>query len=274
MGLYSSVNCDFPRQNLNKFIQTKSFTHDANEEAKMFLSRLTITKADTFWLLVRTSVKNPHYTEDNLDYEAIGCEWVRDNIDTWKIWVNNEYEYAEKLSAEQIAMYVVGSIMVVLGVLFVCWKLGFMDSLEAVLFDIVIVYCGKIIMDAFDLMSDMMSYFTAVNGNPLVPMWYNICYCLIVGASVVVGVAAMLSNARTAWGAWKQSKIVEEQGASDQEMMKIRARSSLWQGAKGRPRNSDLHLDTQLEDIWCQEELEFAEKRIKDCYLGFGIAVS
>merc|ERR1719321_1468594 len=141
-----------------------------------------------------------------------------------------------------------------------------MDGLESVLFDMMLVYIGKIVMDLFDLMSDTIAYFTAVNGNSKLAMWYNVMYVIIVGASYVAGIFAIYSNFLCAKDAFYTKQSVEKGDVSQEEMKKLRAKSSLWQGSRARPRLSDIQKEEELEDIWSQEELDFAQKRIWDCY--------
>merc|ERR1712046_55838 len=105
-----------------------------------------------------------------------------------------------------------------------------MESLEAVLFDMMIVYLGKIVMDVFDLFSDMMAYFTAVNGQVGIPMWFNIMYVLIVGMSIVVCVVGVYYNLKLAAAAFFVRTEVVNGDVTDEQMMKIRARSSIWMG--------------------------------------------
>lgn len=206
-------------------------------------------------------------------FEDIACDWIKANPAKWTPWILNDYIYANELSPEQILMYCAASVIVVLAIVYIGWKLGFMDGLEAVLFDMMVVYVGKIVMDLFDILSDTMAYFTAVNGNTNIPMWFNICYVMIVGSSFVAGSCAVYFNAKAAYAAfWTRATLDED--VDEAEMQKIRARSSLWQGGKYRPRPSELHGVDDLEKIWAQEELQFAIKRIFECYVALGIAVS
>merc|ERR1711988_1961960 len=145
---------------------------------------------------------------------------------------------------------------------------------ESVLFDMMLVYIGKIVMDLFDLMSDTIAYFTAVNGNEKIALWYNVMYVIIVGASYVAGVFAIYQNFVCAKDAYFTKQDVEKGHVNEQEMQKLRAQSSLWQGSRARPRMSDIKKEDELEEIWSQEELDFAQKRIWDCYTALAIAVT
>merc|ERR1719228_2287869 len=99
-------------------------------------------------------------------------------------------------------------------------------------------------------------------------------YVIVVGASYVAGCFAIYQNFQCAKDAFFTKQDVEKGHVDETEMTKLRAKSSLWQGSRARPRMSDLKKEEELEDIWSQEELDFALKRIWDCYAALGIAVT
>jgi hypothetical protein len=276
-GLYSTIACDYPITATLKVGRTASFEHLAAKEASDFMAQFQIQISDVDYLFdtLKTDYNwSVSWDDENTDFEAVACKWIKAHPEKWTGWIYNDYIYADSLSAEQIVMYCAGSILVVLGIVFLGWKLGFMDSLESVLFDMMLVYIGKIVMDLFDLMSDTIAYFTAVNGNEKIALWYNVMYVIVVGASYVAGVFAIYQNFVCAKDAFFTRQDVEKGHVNEQEMQKLRAQSSLWQGSRARPRISDLKKEDELEEIWSQEELDFAQKRIWDCYAALAIAVT
>jgi ABC-type proline/glycine betaine transport system substrate-binding protein len=277
LGLYSSINCDYPITQTIKVARTETFEHLAAEEAKTFLAQFQMSLTDVEFMF--EELKNNYdwsisWDLENTELEEIACTWIKAHPNTWSSWIYNDYVYADTLSAEEIVMYCAASIICVLGIVFLGWKLGFMDGLESVLFDMMLVYIGKIVMDLFDLMSDTIAYFSAVNGNEKIALWFNVMYVIIVGASYVAGIFAIYQNFICAKEAFFTKQSVEKGEVGAEDMEKLRAKSSLWQGSRARPRVSDLQKEEALEDIWSQEELDFANKRINDCYVALAIAVS
>jgi len=242
-GLYSTIACEYPFTNLLKMARTEKLEHLAAEEAAKFMAQFQVQSSDVQFLfdtLANDYNWSASWDIENSDFEDIACKWIKAHPEKWINWIYNDYTYADTLSAEQIVMYCCASIICVLALVFLGWKLGFMDGLESVLFDMMLVYIGKIVMDLFDLMSDTISYFSAVNGNDKIALWYNVMYVMVVGASYVAGVFAIYQNFICAKDAFFTKQSVEKGEVNEQEMEKLRAKSSLWQGSRARPRMSDL----------------------------------
>lgn len=273
-GMYSSVNCDFPRIELVKYARSDWFkSHPATEEAAKLMGQFDFKSTDMEAMLNATIYNDPVWTDDNLGFDEMACTWLKDNVEVWSIWVSNDYQWAKKLNIEQVLLFITAGVIACLGIAYILWKAGVLDTVENVLFDMFLIYIGKIWLDLFDLVSDTMSYFTSINGQIGIPVWFNVCYIIIVGASFVASANAFRQNVINAWIAFWTRHNVQQDNVDAEELKKIRVRSSIWQGATHRPSISDLNADKELESIWTHEELEFAKQKIHDCYEAAALAL-
>jgi hypothetical protein len=116
-GEYSSVNCDFPPMNLLKVGKTDLWHADVYDDGRSMISRshvsISTMEAITNVIYERGGAQIPFNRQ--IMFEAT-CEWLKENTNTWKPWVSNDYTPPEEgmdLSAMLLAFFAIVALMVV-----------------------------------------------------------------------------------------------------------------------------------------------------------------